>query len=66
MYHTLHGDWRALFREVENIDKVTAADVKRVANATFIDKNRTVGKIESIATPAAAPAAPAAKGGASK
>ncbi len=44
---TLYGDWRELFRQVERIDKVTAADVKRVANATFVAKNRTVAKIES-------------------
>jgi predicted Zn-dependent peptidase len=48
-YQTLYGDWRELFREVERIDKVTAADVKRVANATFSESNRTVGKIESSA-----------------
>jgi len=46
-YQTLYGDWRELFREVERIDKVTAADVKRVANETFTDKNRTVAKIEN-------------------
>lgn len=49
-YQTLYGDWRELFREIERIDKVTAADVKRVANATFTPNNRTVGKIESVAT----------------
>jgi predicted Zn-dependent peptidase len=38
-----------LFREVEGIDKVTAADVKRVANATFTPANRTVAKLESVA-----------------
>lgn len=48
-YHTLYGDWRELFREVEAIDKVTAADVKRVANATFTPANRTVAKLESVA-----------------
>ncbi|HYO78116.1 MAG TPA: insulinase family protein, partial [Thermoanaerobaculia bacterium] len=48
-YHTLYGDWRELFREVEGIDKVTAADVKRVANATFTPSNRTVAKLESVA-----------------
>jgi predicted Zn-dependent peptidase len=48
-YQTLHGDWRKLFREVEEIDKVTAADVKRVANATFTAENRTVAKLESVA-----------------
>lgn len=46
---TLYGDWRMLFREVEGIDKVTAADVKRVANATFTPANRTVAKLESVA-----------------
>lgn len=46
-YQTLYGDWRELFREVERIDKVTAEDVKRVANATFTPSNRTVAKIES-------------------
>jgi predicted Zn-dependent peptidase len=46
-YQTLYGDWRELFREVDRIDKVTAADVKRVANSTFMESNRTVGRIES-------------------
>ncbi|HYC91711.1 MAG TPA: pitrilysin family protein [Thermoanaerobaculia bacterium] len=46
-YQSLYGDWRELFREVERIDKVTAADVKRVANATFTDNNRTVAKLEN-------------------
>jgi predicted Zn-dependent peptidase len=45
-YQTLHGDWRKLFREVDEIEKVTAADIRRVANATFTTNNRTVGKIE--------------------
>jgi predicted Zn-dependent peptidase len=44
---TLFGDWRELFRSVDAVDKVTAADVKRVANATFNANNRTVAKIES-------------------
>ena len=47
------GDWRELFRRVERIDKVTKADIRRVANETFVAKNRTVGRIE---TQAAAPA----------
>lgn len=52
-YQTLYGDWRELFREVERIDKVTAADIKRVANETFTT-GRTIAKIESAAKPAAA------------
>jgi predicted Zn-dependent peptidase len=47
IYQTLQGDWRELFREVDRIDAVTAADVKRVANATFTDNNRTVAKLEN-------------------
>ena len=49
-YQTLYGDWRELFREVERIDKVTAADIRRVAQTTFIPTNRTVAKIESTRT----------------
>jgi predicted Zn-dependent peptidase len=46
-YQNRFGDWRELFREVEKIDKVTAADVRRVANAMFTPENRTIGMIES-------------------
>jgi predicted Zn-dependent peptidase len=58
-YQTLYGDWREMFREIEKIDKVTAADVKRVAAATFTQNNRTVAKLESLPKKDAAP-----KGGA--
>ena len=43
----LTGDWKDLFRSVDRIDKVTKADIKRVANATFLETNRTVGTIET-------------------
>lgn len=46
-YQARFGDWRELFRQVERIDKVTSADVRRVANATFVSRNRTVGRIET-------------------
>ena len=46
-YQARFGDWRELFRQVDRIDKVTAADIRRVAAATFTDGNRTVGIIES-------------------
>jgi predicted Zn-dependent peptidase len=46
-YQSMYGDWRELFREVERIDKVTSADVKRVANSTFTDNNRTVARLEN-------------------
>ena len=44
IYQTFYGDWRELFREVAKIDAVTAADVKRVANATFQPNNRRRSK----------------------
>src|SRR5271157_242311 len=44
---SLYGDWRELFRHVDAIDKVSKADIRRVANATFVESNRTVGMIES-------------------
>ena len=43
----LYGDWRELFRQVDRVDKVTPADIRRVANKTFVASNRTVGIIES-------------------
>ena len=52
-YQTRYGDWRELFRSVDRIDQVTKADIRRVANETFKDTNRTVGIIES-AKPSAA------------
>ena len=54
-YQTVFGDWRELFHEVEKIDKVTPADIKRVANATFTPSNRTTAMLESVKK-AAAPA----------
>ncbi len=46
-YQTRYGDWRELFRSVDKIDQVTKADIRRVANETFNDTNRTVGVIET-------------------
>ncbi|HUR36463.1 MAG TPA: pitrilysin family protein, partial [Terriglobales bacterium] len=45
-----YGDWREIFRQVERIDKVTKADIRRVANKTFVPSKRTVGLIENDAT----------------
>ena len=46
-YQTRYGDWRELFRSVDRIDQVSKADIRRVANATFVDTNRTIGVIET-------------------
>jgi predicted Zn-dependent peptidase len=44
-----YGDWRELFRRVDKIDKVSKADIRNVANKTFVEKNRTVAMIENDA-----------------
>ena len=46
-YQTRYGDWRELFHSVDRIDKVTKADIRRVAKEIFVDTNRTVGVIET-------------------
>jgi len=59
IYQARYDDWRELFRSVDRIDKVTKADIRRVATQTFVPANRTVGIIET--TP---PATQAQSGGA--
>ncbi|HEY7402908.1 MAG TPA: pitrilysin family protein [Candidatus Angelobacter sp.] len=59
-YQALYGDWRELFRQIDELDKVTKADIRRVANKTFREDNRTVAVIE---TDAGKPPAPAASKG---
>jgi predicted Zn-dependent peptidase len=57
-YQTRYGDWRELFRYLDRVDKVTKADIRRVANQVFAETNRTVGVIETQSAsnqPAAAP-----------
>ena len=44
---SLFGDWRYYFQEVNRIGQVTKADIRRVANETFVAGNRDVGIIES-------------------
>jgi predicted Zn-dependent peptidase len=48
-YQTRYGDWRQLFRELDKINAVTKADVRRVANKIFVDSNRTSTRIEFVA-----------------
>jgi predicted Zn-dependent peptidase len=47
IYQRRFGDWRELFLEVDRIQKVTKADVRRVASETFVETNRTVAVIQS-------------------
>ncbi len=53
-----YDDWRELFRSVDRIDKVTKADIRRVANQIFVPDNRTVGIIEFSGGPPGVGAAP--------
>src|SRR6202167_650641 len=53
-----YDDWRELFRSVDRIEKVTKADIRRVANQTFTPENRTVGIIEFAGGPPGSGAAP--------
>lgn len=46
-YQARFGNWREMFRQIDKIEKVTKADIRRVANTTFVESNRTVGLIES-------------------
>jgi predicted Zn-dependent peptidase len=46
-----YDDWRELFRQVDRIDRITKADIRRVANQTFVSSNRTVGIIETATPP---------------
>ncbi len=56
----IHGDWRDVFRNLDRIEKVTKADIRRVASRTFEKTNRTVAMIVTAAD-GKAPAAPAAR-----
>ncbi len=51
-YQTRYGDWRQLFLQLDRVDKVTKADIRRVANQVFVDTNRTSAEIETKAAPA--------------
>ena len=51
-YQMRYGDWRELFRSVDRIDRVSKADIRRVAAKIFAANNRTVGIIETAPPPA--------------
>ena len=46
---TRYGDWRELFLQLDRVDKVTKADIRRVANQVFVGSNRTTAEIDTDA-----------------
>ncbi len=42
-----HGDWRELFRQLDRVDKVQKADIRRVANKIFVPTNRTWAEVNA-------------------
>ncbi|MGO8757805.1 MAG: M16 family metallopeptidase [Terracidiphilus sp.] len=46
-YQTRYGDWRELFLQLDRVDKVTKADIRRVANHVFVPSNRTSAEIDT-------------------
>jgi predicted Zn-dependent peptidase len=48
-YQTRYGDWRELFLQLDKVDKVTKADIRRVANQVFVESNRTSAEIDTNA-----------------
>ncbi|AKG23215.1 M16 family metallopeptidase [Calothrix sp. 336/3] len=46
-YEIKTGSWRNLFKQLDLIAAVKPADIQRVAQATFVPENRTVGKLIS-------------------
>jgi len=53
-YQTRYGDWRELFKQLERVDKVTKADIRRVASQVFVASNRTSAEIDTEAPTATA------------
>lgn len=41
-YQANYGDWRKLFTSIDDVDKVTADDVQRVARQYLVPENRTI------------------------
>jgi predicted Zn-dependent peptidase len=60
-YQLRYGDWRELFRQLDKIDKVSKADIRRVANKVFTESNRTYAIIETV--PQKQPSGTPPKGG---
>ena len=50
-YEAQYGDWHKLFTAIDEINKVTADDVQRVAREVFIEAGRTVAYTRTVKPP---------------
>jgi predicted Zn-dependent peptidase len=55
VYQALYGDWRKMFTAIDDINKVTADDIQRVAREYLVEAKRTVAYTETKPAPASAP-----------
>jgi predicted Zn-dependent peptidase len=60
-YQLRYGDWHELFDELQKIDAVSKADIRRIANETFLASNRTSARIDFV--PPQPPSSPTATPG---
>ncbi|RYX80668.1 insulinase family protein [bacterium] len=60
--NAMRGDWRYGETYLDNLRRVTAADVQRVARQYLVERNRTVGYFEPTASDNAVPAGGAGVG----
>ena len=44
-YQAKTGDWRNMFEELKKLEAITPEDIQRVAQKTFTEENRTVGRL---------------------
>jgi predicted Zn-dependent peptidase len=63
-FYANYGDWRKLFTELEDYDKVTAEDVERVAKTYLVPEHRTVAWTFAAPEEKAAGGRDGARGGA--
>ncbi len=54
LYQLRYGDWHELFRQLDRVDKVSKADIRRVANKVFTSANRTYAELDPPAQTAGA------------
>jgi predicted Zn-dependent peptidase len=51
-YSAIYGDWQKVFTDLNELDKITAADVQRVAQECFVPEKRTVSYLIAPKQPA--------------